>query len=57
MRTIPELVELLKLLEDIIHFKFIASITGGHICSDNERKVLSLPARYGDVAILSFMKL
>lgn len=57
MRTIPELVELLKLLEDIIHFKFIASITGGHICSDNERKLLSLPARYGDVAILSFMKL
>ena len=53
MRKIPELGELLKPLEDVIRFKFIPSIIGGHICSDDECKLLSL-ATSGGLAILLF---
>ena len=51
--TIPELGELLKPL-DVIRLKFIPSITCGHICSVDERKLLSLPTRYGGLAIPLF---
>ena len=37
MRTIPLLGEFLKPLEDVIRLKSIPAITGGHLCSDNER--------------------
>ena len=54
MRTIPSLGELLKPLEDVIRFHFIPAITGGHLCSDNERRLLSLPIRFGGLAIPLF---
>ena len=52
--TIPSLGELLKPSEDVFRFKFIAAITGGHLCSDNDRILLSLPMRFGGLAILLF---
>ena len=57
MRRIPELRKLLKPLKDVTRLKFIPSITGGHICSDDEDKLVLLPTRYGGLAIpLSNMK-
>ena len=56
MRTIPELDEFLKPIEDTIRNELIPALTGCHICSDNERKLLSLPSRYdglGNSDILS----
>ena len=41
-------------LEEVIGFKFISSITGGHICSNEERVLLSLPARFGGLGIPLF---
>ena len=36
--------------ETILHY-LIPSITGGHICTDNERDLLSLPPRYGGLGL------
>ena len=38
-------------LEELIRFKFIPSITGGHICSNNERVLISLLTRFGGLGI------
>ena len=54
MGTIPSLGELLKPLEDVIRFNFIPAITGGHLCSDNDRILLSLPVRFGRLEIPLF---
>ena len=54
MGTIPSLGELLKPLEDVIRFNFIPAITGGHLCSDNDCILLSLPVRVGGLAIPLF---
>ena len=43
--------ELLRPLEDIICFNFISTTTGGHICSDHDENLLSLPPRFGGFAI------
>ena len=53
-RTIPDVSELLLPLEHTIQQKFIPAITGGQICSDNERALLSLPARHGGLNISVF---
>ena len=50
MRTIPCIKDYLAPL--II--KFIPSITGGHICSNDERVLLSVPARFGGLGIPLF---
>ena len=34
-------------LEETIRYNLIPALTGGHQCSDLERKLLALPARYG----------
>ena len=54
MRTTPFLGELLKPLEDVIRFNFIPAITGGHLCSDNDRILVSLPVGFGGLAIPLF---
>ena len=54
MRTIPSLGESLKPLEEVIRFYFIPAITGGHLCSDNERLLTSLPIRFGGLDIPCF---
>ena len=54
MRTIPNLGNLLKPLEDMIHFTFISSITGGHICSHHDRIIPFPLARFGGLGIPKF---
>ena len=52
MRTIPEISHHLVSLEETLRNRFIPAITGGHICNDTERKLLSLPTtRFGGLAI------
>ena len=46
--------ELLKQLEDVIRYNFIPAITGRHLCSDNDRILLSLPVKSGGLAIPLF---
>ena len=45
---------LLKTLEDVIRFNFIPAITGGHVCSDNDRILLTLPVTFDGLAIPLF---
>ena len=45
---------LLKTLADLIRFNFIPAITGGHLCADNDRILLSLPVRFDGLAIPLF---
>ena len=54
MRTIPDFSNLLIPIEDTIRNRFIPAITGGRIFSKEERKLLSLPTRYGGLAISIF---
>ena len=54
MRTIPEISHHLVSLEETLCNRFIPAITGGHICNDTERKLLSLPTRFGGLAIPIF---
>ena len=55
MRTIPDLNNLLVPIEETIRFRFILALTGGHHCSDLERKLLSLPVRFGGLGITNFV--
>ena len=54
MRTIPNLEGVLKPLDKFIDEHFIPAITEGHICSNDDRKLLSLPARLGGMGIPIF---
>ena len=54
LRTIPNIRHLLLPLEGTIRNKFIPPVTGYHICSDKERVLISLPTRYGGLAIPIF---
>ena len=57
MRTIPGISQFLYPLEETVRSKFIPAISGGHLCSNNERQLLSLPTRYGGLAIPLFYEL
>ena len=52
MRTTPDITHGLKTVEEAIRHKFIPSITGRQ-CNDVERKLYSLPARYGGLGIIN----
>ena len=54
MRTIPDISNMLIPIEDTIRNRFIPAIIGGRICNVEERKLLSLPTRYGGLAIPIF---
>ena len=54
LRTITNIRYLLLLLERTIRNKFIPAVTGGHICSDKERVLFSLPTRHGGLVISIF---
>ena len=54
MRTIPDISNLLIPIKDTIRNRFIPSITGGRICSEEEQRLLSLPTRRGGLAISIF---
>ena len=45
---------MLLLIEDTIRNRFIPAITVESICVEEERKYLSLPTRYGGLAIQIF---
>ena len=53
-RTIPNICHLLLRVKRTIRSKFIPAVTGCHICSDKERVLISLPTRYGGLAIPIF---
>ena len=57
MRTIDDTGPLFKPLEDAIHQKFIPSLTGRDVCSYEERRLLSLPARLGGLNIINPMEI
>ena len=54
MRTIPDISSLLLPIENKIRNRFIPAITGGRMCKEEEQKLLSLPTRYGGLAIPIF---
>ena len=54
MRTIPCIKDYLIPLEEVNRFKFIPSITRGHICSNDECLPPSLLARFGGLGIPLF---
>ena len=49
--TVPDIDEYFQLIEDTIANKFIPAISGGSFVNDVERKLISLPTRYGGLAI------
>ena len=51
IRTIPSLTDILKPLDECINNKFIPAITEGHVLSEADRKLLSLPVRFGGLGI------
>ena len=52
MRTLPDIQELLRPLEDACMSSFIPSITG-HRCNPTEHQVLELPTRAGRLGIIN----
>ena len=57
MRTIPNISHLLNMFDDIVQHEFIPSITGGKIINMNERKLLSLPVKYGRLVLPIFAEI
>lgn len=51
LRTIENVENYLKPIEEVLSTEFIPAITGGHVCSASERKLLSLPLRFGGLGI------
>jgi len=51
IRTIPKIRTFFSKIEETIKSKFIPAISGGQVCSDNDRLLISLPVRYGGLAI------
>ena len=56
-RSISGISKFLYPLEETVRNKFIPAITGGYICSNNERRLLSLPTHYCGLAMPLFYKL
>ena len=53
MRTIKDVGGLLQPIEEATYEKLIPALTGRGQCSPEERKLLSLPARYGGLNIIN----
>ena len=54
MRTIPNLEEVRKPLDEGIDKSFIPAMIEGHVLSSDDRKLLSLPVRLGGMGIPIF---
>ena len=52
IRTVPNVREHLEKLDQVVYIKFIPTLTDGHFCNEMERKLLSLPAKYGGMVIV-----
>ena len=57
IHTIPNLTTKLTPLDHVIDQKFIPAITDGHVCSEDERRLLSLPVKMGGLGIPIFAKI
>ena len=57
MKTILGISQFLYPLEETVRNKFTPAITEGHICSNNERQLLSFSTCYGALAIRIFYEL
>ena len=57
MHTLPNLGPLLQPFDEILNHDLIPTITEGHHCSQDKRKLLSLPARFGGLAIPIFSQI
>ena len=53
MRTIPNISNLLQPLEDAIRNLLLLELLNGYICNDLERKLFSLPAKFGGLGIFN----
>ena len=47
LRTVPDMADYLLPIEETLRSRFIPAITGGHICSDEERALPALPVKFG----------
>ena len=54
LRSIPNICHFLLPLEKTIWNKFIPIVAGCHVCNGKERVLISLPTRYGELAIPIF---
>lgn len=57
IRTIPDLAEILKPLDECIEKHLLPAITEGHVLSESDRKLLSLPVRFGGLGIPIYQEL
>ena len=57
MRTIPDIGHLLKRVDDVILTELILAITGGINVNVAERKLISLPVKYGGLGIPIFSEI
>ena len=57
IRTIPNLCDVLKPLDETIDNNFIPAITEGHHCSSRDRRLLALPTKLGGMGIPIFSQL
>ncbi|MCH2416854.1 MAG: hypothetical protein MK195_08855 [Acidimicrobiales bacterium] len=57
IRTIPNLKEVLKPLDEMLDNIFIPAITEGHHCSPADRRLLALPVRLGGMGIPIFTEM
>ena len=54
LRTIPNIEDQFKKIDEVARHKLIAAIIGGHIINDAERVMFSLPTRLGGLALKFF---
>ena len=54
IRTVPNIRRHLEKLDQAVDTKFILTLTDGHFCEEMERKLLSLPVKYGGMGIVIF---
>ena len=50
-RTVADIGELMRPVENCIRYSFIPAITNGHICNDEERLIVTLPPRLSGLGI------
>ena len=51
LRTVPDISDYSLPIEETLRSRFIPAITEGHICSDVERALLTLPVKFGGLGL------
>ena len=52
--TIRAIHKHLEKLDQAVDTKFIPTLADGHFCNEMERKLLSLPVKYGGIGVVMF---